>query len=37
MKSVAAALLHLLELFRRWSLIIMAVALPEEITFTFKK
>ena len=34
MKSVAAALLHLLPLLRPRSLIITAVALPGEITFT---
>ena len=34
MKSVAAALLHLLKLLRPRLLIIIAVALPGEITFT---
>jgi hypothetical protein len=37
MKSVAAALLHLLQLLRARLLIIRAVALPGEITFTCKK
>jgi len=37
MKSVAAALLHLLQLLRPQLLIITAVALPGEITFTFVK
>jgi hypothetical protein len=34
---VAAALLHLLQLLRPRLLIIIAVALPGEITFTCKK
>jgi hypothetical protein len=37
MKSVAAALLHLLQLLRPRLLIIIAVALPGEIIFTCKK
>jgi hypothetical protein len=37
MKSVAAALLHLLQLLRPRSLIIIAVAVPGEITFTRRK
>ena len=37
MKSVAAALLHLLQLLRLRLLIIRALALPGEITFTCKK
>jgi hypothetical protein len=37
MKSVAAALLHLLQLLRLWLLIIIVVALSEEISFTPRK
>jgi hypothetical protein len=37
MKSVAAALLHLLQLLRPWLLIIIVVALPGEISFTPRK